>query len=90
MHGKISLISHSQTSIFARIDQPMLVMRYHSWVVDIPSLPSCLKPIAFAQEDQSLMAFEHETLPLYGVQFHPESVGTPFGDQLIANFFKIV
>ncbi len=88
MHGKMSYLSHEKHSLFEGIDEAMQVMRYHSWVVDPLSLASVLKPIAFAQDDQSLMAFAHRDLHIYGVQFHPESIGSPLGDHLISNFLK--
>jgi anthranilate synthase component 2 len=88
MHGKMSDLFYEKHHLFEGIDQPMQVMRYHSWVVDPLSLASVLKPIAFAQDDQSLMAFAHQDLHIYGVQFHPESVGSPLGHRLISNFLK--
>ena len=89
MHGKTSLITHDTSALFAHITSPMQVMRYHSLCVDPDSLPSCLKATAYAVDDGVLMAFEHIELPWYGVQFHPESIATPYGTQLIQNFLAI-
>ncbi|MBX2813507.1 MAG: aminodeoxychorismate/anthranilate synthase component II [Myxococcales bacterium] len=84
-HGKTSLIHHKGTGIFAGLESPLQAMRYHSLVVDPSTLPSCLTPLAHTS-DGTLMAYQHTTLPLFGVQFHPESIGTPEGPALIGNF----
>ena len=89
MHGKTSLIHHSDSVLFKGLPSPFKVMRYHSLCVNPDSLPSCLIPTAWCKEDEVLMAFEHREYPLFGVQFHPESVGTPWGDSLIKNFLDL-
>lgn len=84
MHGKASLLQHRGEGLFEGFDGPLEVMRYHSLVVAADSLPAPLVPTAHAGE--VLMAFSHRALPIHGFQFHPESVGTPRGRQLMANF----
>ena len=86
MHGKQSQVHHSGEGIFKDLPSPMTVMRYHSWVVK--NLPPNLKTTA-TSEDSCVMAFEHLQKPIFGVQFHPESVGTENGILLLKNFFKI-
>jgi anthranilate synthase/aminodeoxychorismate synthase-like glutamine amidotransferase len=89
MHGKISQITHSQSRLFKHIPVSFKGMRYHSLCVDPTTLPSELIPTAWSKEDGVLMAFEHQSEPLFGIQFHPESIGTPWGDQLIQNFIDL-
>ncbi len=87
MHGKTSNIQHTNTPLFDAIPNPMQVMRYHS--LTLTQIPDCLC-ITGQTAAGEVMAMQHRALPLYGVQFHPESVGTPDGIQLIANWLKIV
>jgi len=87
VHGKVSSIHHDARGLFEGLPQPFPAMRYHSLTVAPSSLPRDL--IATAQtSDGVLMAVAHRDLPLFGVQFHPESVGTPAGHQLLANFLR--
>lgn len=86
MHGKTSLVTHSQTTVFKELPDPIEVMRYHSLVVDAASLPDHLEIVAQSIEDGEIMALKHKYYPLYGVQFHPESIGTLTGKQIIQNF----
>ena len=74
--------------LFVGLDAPLRATRYHSLVVDERSMPAELVPCAWADDalGTSLMALRHEVLPLHGVQFHPESVGTPDGKRLLRNF----
>ncbi len=92
MHGKTSMVSHSQGGVFAGLDQPVEATRYHSLVVDAASLPECLEATAWslnaAGEKQVIMGIRHKTLDVEGVQFHPESVLTHQGHALLANFLK--
>lgn len=88
MHGKTSKIQHDGSRIFQGLPMPMTVMRYHSLVVQPESLPRCLKPTAWA-DDGALMAVEHSDFPIFGVQFHPESIGTPDGPSLLKNFLAL-
>jgi anthranilate synthase component II len=85
VHGQATLIEHSGTGLFAGLPSPLAVGRYHSLVVEQDSLPAELRATAWADTGE-LMAFEHTSLPLYGVQFHPESILTEHGYQLLANF----
>ena len=86
MHGKVSQIEHSGHGLFTDIPNPMPVMRYHSLCVDPKTLPSTLTPTAYSRDDGVLMGFKHISRPMYGVQFHPESVGSPQGSLLLRNF----
>jgi anthranilate synthase/aminodeoxychorismate synthase-like glutamine amidotransferase len=87
VHGKASTIRHDQSGIFAGLPSPLAVGRYHSLVVDPASMPPALRPTAWTPE-RELMAFEHVKLPLFGVQFHPESILTEHGYGLLANFLR--
>ena len=88
MHGRSSLIEHDGSSLFAGIGNPFEAARYHSLVVEPSSLPDCL--IATAKTtDGSVMALRHKRLPIFGVQFHPESILSSVGYKLLAQFFKI-
>src|SRR3954464_10796919 len=87
MHGKTSRISHDSTGIFAGLPSPLEVMRYHSLVVEPASLPESLQVVARGIDDPSeIHAVRHKEHPVYGVQFHPESVMTPEGKSLLRNF----
>lgn len=88
VHGKVSHIYHSQNPIFEGINNPFEATRYHSLVVDIDSLSSALKVIAWTQ-DKLIMGIQYEDKPVYGLQFHPESIFTSFGKRIIKNFLKI-
>jgi anthranilate synthase/aminodeoxychorismate synthase-like glutamine amidotransferase len=88
MHGKTSRIRHSGAGIFAGLPNPFEATRYHSLEVRAESLPAELEPVAWS-EDGTLMALRHRALPWWGVQFHPESVLTAVGPQLIANFLSL-
>jgi anthranilate synthase/aminodeoxychorismate synthase-like glutamine amidotransferase len=83
VHGKSTEIEHDGDGLFAGLPDPLVVGRYHSLVVG-PALPDCL--VETARGDGVLMAMRHRELPAYGVQFHPESVLTPDGKQLLRNF----
>jgi anthranilate synthase/aminodeoxychorismate synthase-like glutamine amidotransferase len=85
VHGKSTEIEHDGEGLFAGLPTPLVVGRYHSLVVD-PALPDCL--VETARGGGVLMAMRHRELPAYGVQFHPESVLTPDGKQLLANFLR--
>lgn len=88
MHGKKSLVRHPGTDLFESIPSPCEVMRYHSLVVAADSLPSTLEATAHT-EDGVVMAFAHRRMPIWGIQFHPESIGTPDGQTMAANFLKL-
>lgn len=88
MHGRASLVRHLGTPMFAGIGSPFLAGRYHSLVGRRAGLPPALRVTAEA-EDQTIMAVEHERAPVVGLQFHPESILTECGYQLIANFLHV-
>jgi anthranilate synthase/aminodeoxychorismate synthase-like glutamine amidotransferase len=88
MHGKTSEIRHNGTGLFQNIAQPFKATRYHSLVVNRDSLPKSLTVVAEA-DDGEIMGLRHRELPIYGVQFHPESILTSEGTNLLANFLKM-
>ncbi|PKR77142.1 aminodeoxychorismate/anthranilate synthase component II [Halalkalibacillus sediminis] len=88
MHGKRSFIRHQGSGAFQFLPQPLEVMRYHSLAVDPLTLPPFFKKVAIAMDDGELMAIEHQAFPVVGWQFHPESIGTETGKQLLENFLK--
>ena len=90
MHGKTSQICHDGSGVFAGLPSPMEVMRYHSLIVERTTMPESLEIIAVAQDDPSeVHAVKHREHPVYGVQFHPESVMTPHGKALLKNFLEL-
>jgi len=91
MHGKISPIIHNDSRMYADISNPFNATRYHSLVVEKPSLPNCLNITAWTEEDNDIeiMGIEHKDYPTYGLQFHPESILTTSGHQLLKNFLEI-
>ena len=88
MHGKTSPISHDGRTIFANLPNPFLATRYHSLIVERSTLPDCLE-ISATTPDGLIMGLRHKKLKVEGVQFHPESVLTEAGKQLLANFLKV-
>lgn len=88
MHGKTSIVTHDDQTIFHGLPQPMTCTRYHSLIVEEASLPAELEISARVVGEGTIMGLRHRTLPIEGVQFHPESVLTAGGKQLIANFLK--
>lgn len=90
MHGKTSTIRHAGTGLFQGLPDPLPVMRYHSLVVEPGSLPESLEVVAHAEDDPSeIHALRHRTHPVWGVQFHPESILTTGGRELLANFLRL-
>ncbi|MFQ5408644.1 MAG: anthranilate synthase component II [Anaerolineales bacterium] len=87
VHGKTSRVYHQANGIFAGLPSPLEATRYHSLIVDEP-LPDCLQPTAFTHSGV-LMAVRHKAYPIYGVQFHPESILTQGGKQLLRNFLTL-
>lgn len=87
MHGKTSLVTHDDRTIFSGLSRPFEAGRYHSLCADRQSLPAELELSAETTEGE-IMAVRHKSLPLEGVQFHPESVLTPEGNRLMANFMR--
>ncbi|MGN1387186.1 MAG: anthranilate synthase component II [Bacillus sp. (in: firmicutes)] len=87
MHGKVSAIRHFGSSVFEGLPQEVQVMRYHSLAVEKETLPSMLEATAFS-EDGEIMALAHREHLTVGIQFHPESIGTKEGNEMIANFLQ--
>ncbi|OKP02750.1 aminodeoxychorismate synthase component II [Xenorhabdus eapokensis] len=91
MHGKTSLIHHSQQGVFKGLDRPLTVTRYHSLVIAAETLPASFEVTAWSQRNgdvDEIMGIRHRTLPLEGVQFHPESILSEQGHELLNNFLK--
>jgi len=89
MHGKISEITHTGKGIFKGVPSPFRAVRYHSLVIDKDSLPEVLEVTAWS-EDGEIMGIQHKEYPLFGVQFHPESVLSEHGMDILRNFLKEV
>jgi anthranilate synthase component 2 len=88
MHGKTSLVTHDGTGIFEGLPSPFTATRYHSLIVEEGDLPADLVVNA-RSEDGTIMGFRHKTLPIHGVQFHPESIATEHGHAMLANFMRL-
>jgi anthranilate synthase/aminodeoxychorismate synthase-like glutamine amidotransferase len=89
-HGKLSEITHSNKDLFKDIDNPYSVVRYHSLIIEKSSLPDELEiPSVLKDNPDIIMAVQHKERPIYGVQFHPESIETDFGKKLIQNFLTL-
>ncbi len=84
-HGKISVINHEGESVFKGVKTPLEVARYHSLTIDPASLPACLR-VSASTDDGVIMGVWHESAPIHGVQFHPESIATQDGMQMLQNF----
>ncbi len=91
MHGKTSLVSHDGSGVFAGLPSPFTATRYHSLIVE--DIPECLAVNAESEtpglDGTCVMGFRHATLPIHGVQFHPESIATEHGHALLANFLRL-
>ncbi|MFJ7827123.1 anthranilate synthase component II [Psychrobacillus sp. NPDC096623] len=88
MHGKMSPISFRNQGLFESFEEPISVMRYHSLVIEKESLIDELEVLARANDDHEIMAIKHINFPLYGLQFHPESIGTELGDRIMHSFIE--
>jgi anthranilate synthase/aminodeoxychorismate synthase-like glutamine amidotransferase len=88
MHGKVSEITHTGSDILAGLPSPFRATRYHSLTVERETLPDTLVPTAWTG-DGIIMAMHHRTLPIYGVQFHPESIASEHGHAILANFLAL-
>jgi len=88
MHGKTSPIRHDGQGLFAGMPNPFAATRYHSLLLDAARCPACLDVTAWADDDE-IMAVRHRDMPVVGVQFHPESIATPDGKQLLRNFLAM-
>jgi anthranilate synthase/aminodeoxychorismate synthase-like glutamine amidotransferase len=92
MHGKTAAVAHEDDELFRGVPNPITAMRYHSLVVDPKSAPAELVVTAWSADrprGAEIMALKHRRFPVYGVQFHPESIGTEHGKQLLSNFLRI-
>jgi anthranilate synthase component 2 len=89
MHGKTSDMYHDSESVFKGLPSPFEATRYHSLTIDPASLPDCLNVTA-KTEDGVIMGVQHKTKPIHGVQFHPESIATQHGHEMIQNFLDII
>ncbi len=89
MHGKVSAITHNGESVFKGLPSPFDATRYHSLIVERSTLPGCLSVTA-ETDDGLIMGAMHKTKPIHGVQFHPESIATDHGHQMLKNFLDII
>ena len=94
MHGKVSPVYHKDQGVFRGLSNPLQATRYHSLVIDQTTLPDCLEVTAWTRKDdgsvEEIMGVRHKTLPIEGVQFHPESIMTEQGHELLRNFLRTV
>ncbi|OYD25737.1 anthranilate synthase component II [Oceanimonas baumannii] len=94
MHGKTSAIRHTGTGLFAGLPDPLTVTRYHSLVVKAETLPACFEVTAWSEHEtggrDEIMGMQHKVLPVHSVQFHPESILTESGHQLLGNFLGLL
>ena len=92
MHGKVSAVYHKDAGVFRGLNNPLQATRYHSLVIDKNTLPDCLEVTAWTRNDdgsiEEIMGVRHKTLPIEGVQFHPESIMTEQGHELLRNFLR--
>ncbi len=88
MHGKTSMIEHDGKDLFKGLPHPFEATRYHSLVIDRATLPDCLQVTAWTTDDGEIMGVRHKTLPVWGVQFHPESILTKEGKNILKNFLN--
>ncbi len=88
VHGKTSLIHHDGKGVFSGLENPFIATRYHSLIAGPGNLPADLVVTAISGDDGAVMGLRHRTLPIEGVQFHPESILTPSGDRILENFIS--
>ncbi len=93
MHGKVSPVYHADQGLFHSLNNPLQATRYHSLVIDKNTLPDCLEVTAWTRNEdgsvEEIMGVRHKTLPIEGVQFHPESIMTEQGHELLRNFLRL-
>jgi anthranilate synthase component 2 len=89
VHGKMGVMHHAGSGLFAGLPNPFEATRYHSLVVERDSLPDCLEVTAWLQ-DGTIMGLQHRALPIHGVQFHPESIASQHGHELLQNFLNVM
>ncbi|MFL0582507.1 anthranilate synthase component II [Solibacillus silvestris] len=90
MHGKTSLLQYEKTGLFAQFERKVEVMRYHSLIIEKQTLHEDFRIVATSADDGEIMAIQHNEFPVYGLQFHPESIGTELGKDMISMFLKKV
>lgn len=88
MHGKLSTIIYKKNGLFESLNGTIEVMRYHSLIIERDSIPNELEVTAISREDREIMAIQHKEYPVFGLQFHPESIGTETGTKMIEAFLK--
>jgi para-aminobenzoate synthetase component II len=88
MHGKTSAIQHNERDLFAGLPNPFLATRYHSLVIKRETIPECLEITAETEEGE-IMGIRHKEKPVWGVQFHPESILTEHGREILRNFLRL-
>lgn len=89
MHGKLSQVTHQGKGVFAGLPSPLTATRYHSLTIEPESFPHDVLEVTATAEDGVIMGLQHKTLPIYGVQFHPESIASEHGHSLLHNFLKL-
>ena len=89
MHGKTSMIYHNKKGLFKGIPSPFEAVRYHSLVIDRNSLPEDIEITAWTKEDDEIMGIQHKKYPIWGIQFHPESILTSYGKDILNNFLNL-
>lgn len=89
MHGKTSLIRHDQAELYEGVSNPLKATRYHSLVCGRGDFPECLQENATSIDDNEIMGLKHREYPIFGVQFHPESILTSDGLKIIRNFIEV-
>ncbi len=90
MHGKLSKLSYEKKGLFSGLDGEVTVMRYHSLIIDPSTLHEDLEVVATSSDDHEIMAIQHKHYPVFGLQFHPESIGTETGIKMVETFFKSI
>jgi para-aminobenzoate synthetase component 2 len=94
MHGKTSQIEHNNLGVFRGLNNPLTVTRYHSLIVERGSLPECLEETAWTLDEEGrpkeIMGYRHKNLPIEGVQFHPESIKTEQGHEILSHFLQLI
>jgi anthranilate synthase component 2 len=89
MHGKESLVRHTNIGVFRGTPNPLRAIRYHSLVIERATIPDCLEITAESEDDHEIMGVRHKHYPIEGVQFHPESILSEAGMQILSNFLSL-
>lgn len=88
MHGKLSILDYKKCGLFESLEGEIEVMRYHSLVIEPSNLSADLEVMAISRDDREIMGIQHRSFPVFGLQFHPESIGTVAGTRMIESFLK--